>query len=1109
MQKDSDSNSLDIVYGNDVGLLADALVDKLFSVSTRPFESRLVVVPHISVKEFLLHRFFRHPRLKIVAGVQILPLNQAVMQILDAMPRRVRKRIPSFLELTLAIEEKLHVLSCSDKELLPLLEYLAGGDEEKKRKRIFALSDEIARCFTRYGLYGKQFLPEWLNRQGWQQVIWKGLFSDSSSWTFPLELLEKSKGVCFQGKIALFGFSYLPPAHLAFFSSLYHNLTGRAITATLYHLCPCALFWEDFTSDKERLFAYRFFQKRGGKEKVVEELDQYMRQSHPLLANWGKLGRQMLKSLDGFLLGEDEIYSQVQTGSLLGKLRQSILTLDESQELQADSCIQLHSATSKLCEVEVLRDALQTLLHTHYLSGDAIRPREILIACPDIFRYAPYIDMVFSQSDLSYAIEGMPLGLMSDAVQAFLQLIALAEENFTLSSMIHLLRCPSFMEKHRFSHDEVNQLCKWFKQAQIREGLKGNPNSWEEGIDRLLYGLAMRPEEEAGSSNAHNLIGRDIDIWPIDAVPLSEIDLFDRFLGFFTKLKDDLSLFSDQKTVSEWLEYFLGIASSYFLFEWEKEPFFQELRSLAFSCRSLQAKEWNFQSIWRVLLYLSQQPVGEMGSSKLEKIVFVPLCSGSIIEARIIWCLGMDEGSFPRDDVRSSVCEMSKSKNSDYYPPKADEDRFLFLEMLMKAKDYLIFSFQRVHPEDGKNQGPSLLVEELDHYLQKRGVSKGMIKTDHPAFPFDQTYFTKDASVKKWSEADFLAAQAHYFPHPCNLPFFMPRSVKLCEFQPHESSELDFRESACMQDALLRTRSRSMAKVQSEEIVIDIRKLKKLAANPLKFYLNEILGIYLKEKEDEEESEFLISYLRHSLLRTKALATPLSQVMRQFGSQGKLPRGIFQAAAKKKFEQELEDLFRELSGFGIRADEIFSVRFSLMCRNEPNDTQVDSTWVYRLPLSIPLADGRIAHIVGELENVTPRGLLAYREKSLKNLIKVWPLYLIYRCLSPDHRMLLFTQKAEQVEVSLGDPKAALAAYLEYYLLAEKRPSPLKPEWAKVVWAGCAEDFTATIAKESEDPYLKYLQRRKAVFDPKEVFSFWEAPLKKAFAPFIQGGGDAI
>jgi len=152
-----------------------------------------------------------------------------------------------------------------------------------------------------------------------------------------------------------------------------------------------------------------------------------------------------------------------------------------------------------------------------------------------------------------------------------------------------------------------------------------------------------------------------------------------------------------------------------------------------------------------------------MGSSKLEKIVFVPLCSGSIIEARIIWCLGMDEGSFPRDDVRSSVCEMSKSKNSDYYPPKADEDRFLFLEMLMKAKDYLIFSFQRVHPEDGKNQGPSLLVEELDHYLQKRGVSKGMIKTDHPAFPFDQTYFTKDASVKKWSEADFLAAQAHYF----------------------------------------------------------------------------------------------------------------------------------------------------------------------------------------------------------------------------------------------------------------------------------------------------------------------------------------------------------
>jgi exodeoxyribonuclease V gamma subunit len=1055
MQKDSDSNSLDIVYGNDEGLLADALVDKFFSVSTRPFESRLVVVPHISVKGYLLHRFSRHPRLKIVAGVQILPLNQAVMQILDAACRsKGKKRIPSFLELTLAVEEKLHAFSSySAKELLPLLEYL-GGDEEKKRKRIAALSDEVARCFTRYGLYGKQFLLEWLHRQGWQQAIWKSLFSESSNWTFPLELLEESKGVCFQGKIALFGFSYLSPAHLAFFAFLH--------TATLYHLRPCALFWEDFASDKERLFAYRFFQGKGGKEKALEEVDQYMRQSHPLLANWGKLGRQMLKSLDGFLLSEDEVYSQVQTGSLLSKLKESLLTLDESEELQADSCIQLHSVTSKLCEVEVLRDALQTLLHAHHLNGDPIRPREILIACPDIFRYAPYIDMVFSQSDLPYAIEGMPLGVTSDAVQAFLQLIALPEENFTLSSVFHLLRCPSFMEKQRFSHDEVNQLCKWFKQAQIREGLKGNPNSWEEGIDRLLYGLAMSPEEEVGS---------------IDAVPLSEIDLFDRFLQFFTQLKDDLSLFSGQKTVCEWLEHFLKIASSYFLVEWEKELFFQELRSLALSCRCLQEKEWNFQSISRLLLYLSQQLKGERGSSKWEKISFIPLCSGNILEARIIWCLGMDEGSFPRSDVRSSICEMSKSKNSDYYPLKADEDRFLFLEMLIKAKDYLIFSFQRVHPEDGKSQGPSLLVEELDHYLQKRGVSKGMMKIDHPAFPFDKSYFTLDSSVKKWSEADFLAAQAHY-------------------------TQVDLK---CGRQAPLKAAENRFSRKGSEEIVIDIRKLKKLAANPFKFYFNEVLGIYLKEREDEEESEFLISHLRHSLLRTRALRAPLSQVMRQVESQGKLPRGIFQAAAKKKWEQEMEDIFRELSGFGIRAEEIYSVRFEADCL-----PPFESMGVYRPPLSLPLADGRIAHIVGALENVTPQGLLVYAEKNLKNLIRVWPLYLIYRCLSSDHRMLLFTQKGAQVvEVDLSDPKAALAAYLEYYLLSEQRLSPLKPEWAKVIWAGGEEDLSAIIAKESEDPYLKYLQRRKAIFDPKEVFSFWEAPLKRAFAPFIQGGSDAI
>ena len=284
MQKDGDCNFWKIVSGNDLEVLADALGDELFAACSRPFDKRIVVVPNAGYKDYIFQRFAAHPRLQMAAGVQVLPLNQAVMEILGSISiNSSGKRIPSYLELTLSIEEKLH----NQRNYPSLSVYL--GSSEKRDKRIASLSDELARLFAKYGLHGKQFLPAWLRVTGWQQEIWKSIFSEESPWAYPLKFLADVKPNSFSGKIALFGFSYLSPAHLHFFSS---------VPATVFHFSPCAYFCEDLASDKERLSANRFFKKKGGKENVREELDHYMKQSHPLLGNWGKMGRgdaQILK----------------------------------------------------------------------------------------------------------------------------------------------------------------------------------------------------------------------------------------------------------------------------------------------------------------------------------------------------------------------------------------------------------------------------------------------------------------------------------------------------------------------------------------------------------------------------------------------------------------------------------------------------------------------------------------------------------------------------------------------------------------------------------------------------------------------------------------------
>lgn len=1029
------SSTLKIIFGNDLTLLAEKCIEELFFSPSHPFLRRMIVVPDLSVKDFLLRSLLLHPRLKLACGVQILLLNQAVMDILDSNPLQEKQvKIPSFLELSLVIEEQLQtpfVLKFPE-----LLDYLNPNDEEKRRKKISALSDELARLFLRYGLYGQQFLSVWLSKEGWQQALWKEIFNKDSFWTYSIAAL-RARQVEFHGKLILFGFSYLSLAHLSFFSRL---------NASLYQLSPCALFWEDQTSDKQQLFINRQIHKKP----FVSHPDENYAPPHSLLGNWGQLGREMLNTLGAFTLIEEEVYQNPKGESLLFHLKRSLLLLDESNPLSGDDSIQLHSATSKLREVEILCDALQTILHQKNEEKDPIALHEILVLSPDIVSYAPYIHMVFSDSPFPYAIRGIPLDQTSEAVRGFLLLLQLPEKHFSLSAWLELLHCPVFMQKHHLSPEDVYQLQRWFKQAKIRKRLTHHANSWEQGLDRLLFGLSIIPDEN-----------QEVDTWPLASIPQSEIDLFNRFLTLFTELEADFQSLTRHKTPSAWLAFFLDIADKYLLADWENEPFFQELRSLAQSCQNIKERKWNFDSMKRIVDHLAKKKSTPDASSLWQKIVFAPLQLGAIVPARIVWCLGMDEEGFPRSDRLSSLCEMHRLKRADYFPLKGDEDRFLFLEMLLHTRNYLIFSYQRLNAKDGKHQGPSLLIEELNQYVVKHGSPSGILKLDHPTFPFDPMYFSPDAVVKKWSSFEDLAAHVHDFPKEKNPSFFVPKEIKY---------------------------------PLKQKMIIDIRDLKKLARHPIQFYFNETLKIFLKEEEDEEDSEFLIPALSQAILRKKALRTSFSHLLRRIRAEGKLPHGLFQEAAVTELKEEVSALFKKLHYWGIQPEEIQTIHLSFSYTQGPEVMP---------PLAVPLGEERIAWIVGKLEDVTSKGLLFYGENELKSLIRAWPLYLIYSSLFSGNAPLLLTKKGEIHAFNIHNPQEELALYLNYYLLAQQTPSPLLPEWAKALLEGDREDIKRTFSRDSEDVYINFLKRRQALSELEKGFSFWSPILKKTFTSLLK------
>src|SRR5881397_3694935 len=90
------------VFSNRLDRLADALAEQLFAPGTSLFERRYVIVPHEQIKEFL--HFYLASKLGIASGMQICCIEQGVAELYPNWGIYEKKRIPSFLELSVLIE---------------------------------------------------------------------------------------------------------------------------------------------------------------------------------------------------------------------------------------------------------------------------------------------------------------------------------------------------------------------------------------------------------------------------------------------------------------------------------------------------------------------------------------------------------------------------------------------------------------------------------------------------------------------------------------------------------------------------------------------------------------------------------------------------------------------------------------------------------------------------------------------------------------------------------------------------------------------------------------------------------------------------------------------
>ncbi len=386
-----------------------------------------------------------------------------------------------------------------------------------------------------------------------------------------------------------------------------------------------------------------------------------------------------------------------------------------------------------------------------------------------------------------------------------------------------------------------------------------------------------------------------------------------------------------------------------------------------------------FSSIERILKNIFEQKSGAVQGSHLQAVRFASLEKGALIPAKAVILMGMEEGSFPRQDPPSSLQQLA-------IPSRIEEDKYLFLEAFCSAREMLIMTYLRIHPEDGKSQKACPMVEELANYCS-------ISIMDHPFSPFDSSYY-QEKGFRSFSKIHFEALQKTYLAEP-KVPILPPFPLS----------------------------------------VIDVRMLRSLARHPLKYFYEERLGIDFEWKDSN--TEFTVSPLDMIRLRKASLKKPLESLLQEMAKEGRLPVGAFSKAAIQKIRDEIETYHEMLAKLQVRPEEIYSIELKSSCKEA---TQIDAhTWIY------PALHINDVMIQGRIDEMSPQGLLFHGEDTLADQLKAWPLLLIVSQLKLPSNLLL-TKKGKISEIKPSPD--SLEKYIRYAEKALTMPSPLHPKWAR-------------------------------------------------------------
>ena len=899
-----------------------------------------------------------------------------------------------------------------DREDFTLLRHYLTDDSDKRK--LFQLSSKAADLFDQYLVYRPDWLAQWETghlveglgeAQAWQAPLWKALVEYTDELGQPrwhranlyqrfIETLE-SATTCPPGlpsRVFICGISALPPVYLQALQAL-----GKHIEIHLLFTTPCRYYWGDIkdpaylakllTRQRRHSFEDRELPLFRDSENAGQLFNSDGEQDvgNPLLASWGKLGRDYIYLLSDLESSQElDAFVDVTPDNLLHNIQSDILELenravagvnieefsrsDNKRPLDPlDSSITFHVCHSPQREVEVLHDRLLAMLE----EDPTLTPRDIIVMVADIDSYSPFIQAVFGSAPadryLPYAISDRRARQSHPVLEAFISLLSLPDSRFVSEDVLALLDVPVLAARFDITEEGLRYLRQWVNESGIRWGIDDDnvrelelpatgQHTWRFGLTRMLLGYAMESAQGEWQS-----------VLPYD----ESSGLIAELVGHLASLLMQLNIWrrglAQERPLEEWLPVCRDMLNAFFLPDAETEAAMtlieQQWQAIISEGLGAQYGDAVPLSLLRdeLALRLDQERISQRFlAGPVNICTLMPMRS---IPFKVVCLLGMNDGVYPRQLAPLGFDLMSqKPKRGDR--SRRDDDRYLFLEALISAQQKLYISYIGRSIQDNSERFPSVLVQELidyigqSHYLpgdealncdESEARVKAHLTCHHTRMPFDPQNYQPgnlQSYAREWLPAASQAGKAHSeFVQP--LPFTLPETVPL-------------------------------------------ETLQRFWAHPVRAFFQMRLQVNFRTEDSEipDTEPFILEGLSRYQINQQLLNVLVEQddaerLFRRFRAAGDLPYGAFGEIFWETQCQEMQQL----------ADRVIA------CRQPGQSMEID------------LACNGV-QITGWLPQVQPDGLLRWRPSllSVAQGMQLWLEHLVYCASGGNGESRLFLRK---------------------------------------------------------------------------------------------------